>query len=535
MLPPLLIRLWPWLCAILSGVLLTLCFAPWNQGWLCWIALTPLIAAILFSDGGKRRGLRHGMLGYVAGFVFFTSTFHWLSTALSKLYENPWLLALAPLVAMIFGCYYALWSWFLGTILVPDENARRFSTSLRNLGVAAAASCAWVMHEWVREWLFGGFGWNPLGVALHRDLAMIQIVDLTGVAGLTFLIAFCNLMAVIIVRRIIGELGSTFLKRVRWEFSFTVAFVALVFAYGVRTLMRGPERDTTPLQVVALQPNIPQTEKFDPEMEDAIFAKLGELTSLASLTQPAPQLVLWPEASTPRGMFADEVNYDFVMKQVASGEFGLLIGTIDGDPTLGEAYNTAALLTAGGKEQQLYRKMHLVPFGEYLPLRPLFAGFVGQLVPADFTAGTESAVFELGKPSVRLAPLICFEDTLGDLTRIFVKRGAQLLVNLTNDGWFLESPAAEQHLANALFRAVENRRPLVRCANTGVTCAVDTFGRVNRGSLGPFQQGFAAFSIDVPVTQSLTFYTRNGELVAYISTAVTVLILATWLIRRRRR
>jgi apolipoprotein N-acyltransferase len=533
--PSALTRLWPWLAAILTGVLLTLCHAPWDQGWLCWIALTPLITALLFSGTPGRGGLRRGMLGYVAGFVFFASTFHWLSTALSELYENPWLLALAPLVAMVFGFYYALWSWFLGAMLVPDEAAGRFPTSLRNLGVAAAGACAWVMHEWVREWLFGGFGWNALGVALHRNLAMIQIVEFTGVAGLNWLVAFCNLMAVIIVRRIIGELGPTFLKRVRWEFSFTMALVALVLAYGARTLLRTPTAETVPLQVVALQPNIPQSEKFDPAMEDKIFAQLGELTSLAALTQPPPQLVLWPEASTPRGMFADEVNYDFVMEQAALGEFGLLIGTIDGDPTNGEAYNTAALLTAGGGKQQLYRKMHLVPFGEYLPLRPLFAGFVGQLVPADFTAGKEPAVFDLGTPPVRLAPLICFEDSLGDLTRIAVKRGAQLLVNLTNDGWFLESPAAEQHLANALFRAIENRRPLVRCANTGVTCAIDPLGRVNRGSLQKFEHGFAAFDLRVPTNPGLTFYTRHGELVAYGSTALTIFLLLAWIIRRRRR
>ena len=126
------------------------------------------------------------------------------------------------------------WTWFLDAVLVPPGEARSFPNSWRNLATAALGASAWVALEWVRGWLFGGFGWNGLGVALHRDLAMIQIADLTGVWGLSWLVAFVNLMAVIIVRRIIGELGPLFLKRVRWEFSISVALVVGVFSYGVR-------------------------------------------------------------------------------------------------------------------------------------------------------------------------------------------------------------------------------------------------------------------------------------------------------------
>ena len=167
------------------------------------------------------------------------------------------------------------------------------------------------------------------------------------------------------------------------------------------------------------------------------------------------------------------------MNIVDAGNAQLLLGTTDFDPEAKEDFNAAVLLTAHGETQQLYRKMHLVPFGEYLPLRPVFGGLCGQMVPADFTPGREATVFGLTEPKLRLAALICFEDTLGELTRRFVGSGAQVLVNITNDGWFAQSPAAEQHLANAVFRAIENRRPLIRCGNTGVTCAVDTYGRVD--------------------------------------------------------
>jgi apolipoprotein N-acyltransferase len=227
-------------------------------------------------------------------------------------------------------------------------------------------------------------------------------------------------------------------------------------------------------------------------------------------------------------MFADEVNYRFVLDQAGRGEFGFLLGTIDSEPG-GEAYNVAALLTNHGRTMQPYRKVHLVPFGEYLPFRnsfPLFAMVAGELVPGDFAAGTEFTVMELAQPPIHFSALICFEDTLGDLTRRFVQRGAQLLINLTNDGWFLKTCAAEQHVGNALFRAVENRRPLIRCANTGVTCAIDPYGRVDRW-LPPFERGFVAREIAIPAAQTVTFYTRHGDwlpLMCAIGSAVSLLV-----------
>lgn len=525
---------WPWLAAVGTGILLTLCFPRWDQGWLAWLALTPLICAVFFSQNtGRRTGLRKATLGYVAGLVFFTSTFVWLSTTLAALYKNAWLYALAPLVAMVFACYFAFWAWFIGALLVRDDAARKFPRSLRNLGIAAAGACGWVAHEWVRERLFGGFGWNNLGVALHRDLPMIQIADLTGVPGISFLVVFCNLMAVIIVRRIIGELGPLFLKRIRWEFSFTMALVAAVFAYGVRSLLRQDAGESVSLRVVAVQPNIAQTEKFHAAMEDRIFADLDKLTGLAALTQPPPQLVLWPESATPRSMFADDVNYNFVLGQAKRLDGALLLGTTDFDPETREDFNIAVLLTGRGEKQQFYRKMHLVPFGEYLPLRPVFEPLCGQMVPADFTPGRDFTLLDLADPKIRLAVLICFEDTLGELTRRFVQKGAQVLVNITNDGWFAHSPAAEQHLANAVFRAVENRRPLMRCGNTGVTCAVDSKGRVDLW-LKPFQQGFAVREVRIPTRDPVTFYTRHGDWFSHVAMLITGLLILRPLLARIR-
>ena len=563
--------LWPWFAAALSGALLVACFPPWNVAWLCWVALTPLISAIWFAPrGAQRPWRRQTLLGYVAGFVFFAGAFYWLSS-LGPLFSQPWLNTLPLLLALYMGLYFAFWAWFIGALVepsstsfhsaadrsrtatfgrltpfgirgfaepatAPDPRAKPFLSSRGNLLTAALAAAAWVSHEWIRGWLFSGFGWNGLGVALHADLRMIQIADITGVAGLSFLVAFCNVMIVLVIRRIAAELGPVFLKRIRWEFSLTIALVVLVFGYGVRQLMTmRPEAHARTLRVAAVQPNIPQNEKFSPESEDKVLQRLEGLTSLAAATQP--DLLLWPEAATPRGMFADELNHAFVLRQAQRGDFAMLLGTLDADLEKRAEFNVATLLTEQGQRAQTYRKMHLVPFGEYLPLResfPLFAMIAGELVPMDFSRGREFTVMQIAAPPVKLSALICFEDTLGDLTRRFVLNGAELLVNLTNDGWFLRTAAAEQHLANAVFRAVENRRPLVRCANTGVTAAIDIRGAVQRW-VPLFEQGFATRPVTVSAARTFTFYTRHGEWFTYGCVAVTAVALVSRLWRKRIR
>ena len=183
-----------------------------------------------------------------------------------------------------------------------------------------------------------------------------------------------------------------------------------------------------------------------------------------------------------------------------------------------------------------------VPFGEFIPLRhsfPLFAWIAGDLVPGDFVAGNNLTLLTTENPPVKIAPLICFEDTLGDLTRRFVLEGAQLLVNLTNDGWFLRSSGAEQHLANAIFRTIETRRPLVRCANTGVTCFVDVCGRIRQELRSPsgdsFVEGFLNGKIDVPVGGELTFYARHGEIFSIGALTVTIGAILSRVFRRRSR
>lgn len=524
---------WPWLAAMLSGLLLVLCYPPFHQGWLVWVALTPLLSALWRNDA-PRRGWRNFLLGYVTGAVFFPATFYWIGT-LSTLFESPGLRVLPALLGLYLAVYFGFWSWFLGSVL--RRGSYRFDSSPRNLALGALAACAWVSHEWVRGWLFSGFGWNGLAVALRGELPMIQIADLTGELGLAWMIAFANTMAVIIVKRIAGEIGPLFTKRIRWEFSATMLVLSAAMTYGVHSLLAPRPAGTVSLKVAVLQPNIPEeVKKFaGPEGEERMLGELAELNGYAAAM--APDLIVWPESAVPRGAFADQESHAFVAAQMAHGDYGLLTGSLDydlsPDPEKGElVFNAAMLFTEHGARHETYRKIHLVPYGEYLPLRPIMPAAIAALIPGDFAFGEKATVLSLPKPALQVGALICFEDSVSSVATALVRNGADLLVNITNDAWFRETPGSEQHLANATLRAVETRRPLVRCTNSGMTCAIDPQGRVDRW-IRPFTHSLAVREVTVARGAPLTFYTRHGDWCAYLAVALTALAGVRAGLRRR--
>ena len=544
------VRAWPWLAAVLTGLLCTGCFPPFDQAWFCWFALTPLLAAIWFSgENSKRRWLRDLLLGYVAGLTFFWTVLSWLTTVTGL----GWFL-----LEFYMAIYFALWSWFCG-LLRPRAKTKTVSrhkhawppprpnestgprppwvSSVHNLRVAFILAAVWTTQEWLRGWVFSGWGWNGLGVALHGYWPIIQISEFTGVAGLSFLVAFANVVAVASIRRFILE---TTVRPVRphYDLTLTMAGIVGLFAYGIQALqIHQPSRN---LRVALVQANVPREEKFSREFAHKTFDQFSRLSAMALQSNPPIDLLIWPESSMPGPVLEDEESYRYVMNFAARTKVDLLLGAIDQDEK--HAYNAALLVSQGGERVQLYRKIHLVPYGEYIPGRhwvPLLARIIGDQVPADFDAGTEHTVFRLTKNDVQAAPLICFEDTIGELTRRFVLKGANLLVNVTNDGWFLRSAGSQQHLANAVFRCVETRRPMVRAANTGVTCFVNEFGRVTQiltdehGS--QFTDGVLTGNVAIPTEHELTFYAQHGELFAQCCACVSLIMLVVSLPRLFRR
>ena len=549
-------RAWPWLAAICSGLLYTSCFAPFNLTWFCWIALTPLIAAILFSGKESRRPwLRNLALGYVTGLTFFWTALSWLTTVTIL----GWFV-----LQFYMAIYFALWAWFCG-LLRPREARRQLSAgkwdqmlaearspaalprspwtkSTNNLLLAFLLAAAWTTQEWLRGWVFSGWGWNGLGVALHDTWPLIQIAEFTGVAGLSFMVAFANVILVTTACRLVLE-ARTHTTRPHFDLTLTMAAIVGVLTFGLRASQ--VSAPTKPLRVAAVQSNVPQNQKFDPQFTPKIFDKFRRLSEIALRSNPPPDLLIWPESSTPGPVLIEPESNKFVMDLTASAESDFLLGTIDEENR--DVYNAALLISDGGERVQLYRKVHLVPFGEYVPGRhrvPLLARIVGDQVPGDFSAGREYTVFSLTNSDVQVAPLICFEDTIGELVRQFVlstetNPGANLLVDITNDGWFLHSAGSHQHLANAIFRCVETRRPMVRAANTGVTCFVNQSGRITQvlrdESGSTFTEGVLTGEIKIPTEHDLTFYTRHGELFAKACAVITVFaMLAISVIRRRK-
>jgi len=549
-------RAWPWLAAICSGLLYTGCFAPFNLTWFCWIALTPLVAAIWFSRKESRHPwLRNLALGYITGLTFFWTVLSWLTTVTIL----GWFV-----LQFYMAIYFALWAWFCG-LLRPREARRQLSASkwdqmlaearstaalprspwtksTNNLLLAFLLAAAWATQEWLRGWVFSGWGWNGLGVALHDTWPLIQIAEFTGVAGLSFMVAFANVILVTTAYRLVRD-ARTHTTRPHLDLTLTMAAIVGGLTYGLRASQ--VSAPTKPLRAAAVQSNVPQNQKFDPQFTTKIFDKFRRLSEIALRSNPPPDLLIWPESSMPGPVLIEPESNKFVMDLAASAESDLLLGTIDEENR--DVYNAALLISDGGERVQVYRKVHLVPFGEYVPGRhrvPLLARIVGDQVPGDFSAGREYTVFSLTNNDVQVAPLICFEDTIGELVRQFVlptetNPGANLLVDITNDGWFLHSAGSHQHLANAIFRCVETRRPMVQAANTGVTCFVNQSGRITQvlrdESGSTFTEGVLTGEINVPTEHELTFYTRHGELFAKLCAVITVVaILVATVIQRRK-
>ena len=551
-----LVTAWPWLAAICSGFLYAACFPPFNLTWFCWIALTPLIAAIWFSGAESRHPwLRNLLLGYVAGLTFFWIVFSWLTTVTIL----GWFV-----LEFYMAIYVAIWALFCGLVRPRPKINRAGSSkweqmlsqartsvtpppspwtrSTNNLRLALLLAAAWTTLEWLRGWVFSGFGWNGLGVALHDNWPLIQIAELTGVAGLSFLIAFVNVIILTTAYRLVVE-ARTRVMRPHFDFTFTMAAIVGVLVFGFRATQ--VPSAAKPLRVTAVQSNVPQNQKFDPQFTRRIFDQFRRLSEIALRSNPPPELLVWPESSMPGPVLVDQESYKFVMDLAADADADFLLGTIDEDG--GDVYNAAILLSEGGERVQMYRKVHLVPFGEFVPGRhtvPLLARIVGDQVPGDFKAGKEHTVFTLTNGDVQVAPLICFEDTIGELARQFVvptetSPGANLLVDVTNDGWFQHSAGSPQHLANAIFRCIETRRPMLRAANTGVTCFINQFGRVTqelRDETGStFTEGVLSGDIKVPSEHELTFYARHGELFAKVCGVITLIAIVLTSLTRWRR
>jgi apolipoprotein N-acyltransferase len=512
----------PILGSLLSGVLLAMSFPRFGNPTLAYAALVPLMFAVQGVSGKKA-----ALLGLLGGFAFFMVSLSWLHN-LTGTVEGVALKASALLGYAVLALYCAL--YFIPAAVVVNVCTRRWGIDKlwTNIRLMFGVTVVWVGAEYLRSFLFTGFPWNPLGVSQYANPAIIQVAEWGGVYIVSACIVWLNTALFITLRQYTHGTRS---KKYRPHIELMVGLlpIALSAAYGINTLFNRPEF-LQPVRVVLVQPNIPQTEKWDSDKDQQILDRLEELTVAATLLDDI-DLVIWPETALPDFVRVNRPSSALVKRMVEQG-VPLLVGSMDVTFfETGRTYHNSSLLYGtNGTEIAKYDKQHLVPFGEYVP----FPGLMRKFTPIniDFRGGTESTLFPL-RGSASFSTLICFEDILAPLSVKAVRNGARWLVNQSNDAWFDPSSQSEQHLAHAVFRCIENRIPMARCCNTGTTGIIDAYGAVTR-NLKPRTQGFTSEVIyPRPLGLKKTFYTRNGDAFAKLcliagATVVFVLRSKRW-------
>jgi apolipoprotein N-acyltransferase len=495
--------------AAASGLLLAAAFPTVDLHFLAWFALVPLFLAI------NGQSVKTGFwLGGITGLVYFSGTVFWVSNSI-HFYGGIALLP-AALITLLLCAYLALYPALFGAAAVHMSNnyPKVFFFSMPVL---------WTALELARTYVFSGFPWSLLGYSQYSVLPVIQFADITGVYGVSFLIVLVNASAAAII-----------MDRKNLHVAITAAIlVALVLVYGFAKL-HAPERSDT-ITISVAQGNIEQDKKWDPVYQAGTISIYKRLT-LEAMKQH-PDLVIWPETATPF-YFAAEGQRDRVFTQdlvdfVKQNQVPLLFGspTYEIKPNrqiVGR--NSAFLLSGDGRIDGEYHKIHLVPFGEYVPLKKVLF-FVDKMVQAigDFKSGSEYTVMTLPygttdqRRETKLCTVICYEIIFPNLVRQFVDRGAAIVTTITNDAWFGKTAAPYQHFSMAVFRAVENRVPIARAANTGISGFIDSRGRILETS-GIFTEAQLTHKL-APGTER-SFYTAYGDLFSYACVLVSLIVLA---------
>ena len=408
--------------------------------------------------------------------IFAAQAVAW-TILLGWLHNVTWLglFLLGPFVGAWVGIWY-LAVWWAMPRIVGRSVPVRFAGQLGLAGL-------WVLIEWSRTWFLGGFPWLPLAASQWQQVSILQISAYTGAWGVSFVLIAMSIGFPAFLHRLLRE-GKTGLSRRSQEFG--LALVMLMGCLCVFFVQARPfdQRQNSPVgRVTFVQPYIPQNVKWDPAEAPVIVNVLQTLTMEAA--QAHPDLILWPEAALPWPANGDANARAFAEALAAKAHAPLLFGSPAVERGAGAApereYNAAFLATPdSGLRPAYYAKRKLVPFGEYVPLRPVL-GWLSKFVPIgpeDFSRGTDAGPLVIGMPDGAEAAgvLICYEDTYPRLARESALAGADLLVVLTNNGWFGTGGAAYQHAAHAVLRAVETRRPVLRCGNGGWSGWIDEFG-----------------------------------------------------------
>lgn len=499
------------LLALVSGLLIALAFPLPGLSPLAWIALIPLLIAL--EDQTPQAGFR---LGFITGFVAYCGLLYWVTIVMTDYGKLPFIVSVALwwCLAAWLAVFYGITAW---VAVLGKQRGCKWVVLL---------PLAWVAADYLRSFLLTGFPWTMLGHSQYRLLPLIQVADLTGVYGITALIVLAN----VVFYRILRALSGADIPYPAKSALLLVAALAGTFWYGFHRL-NSPLPANVPLRVALIQGNIDQSVKWSPAFREKTLAIYSDLSRQAASRGPL-DLIVWPESAAPF-FFQDESPASNQIRQLARElKVALLFGSPAVEIRNGRpAYlNSAFLLDYNGNLLGRSDKMHLVPFGEYVPLAR-FLPFVHKLVHGigDFVPGRQIKPLEPG--GAPLGILVCYEAIFPELARAHVKSGSRVLVNITNDAWFGRSSAPWQHLSMAAFRAVETRTPLLRAANTGITSIIDQNGHI-KGMTSLFKEAIMVGEVSAGTADAP--YLRIGDLFARGCLGLTVLILLVQWLRRKR-
>jgi len=520
-----------WVLACLSGGLQVLVFPKFNLYFLCWIALVPLLYALLRGPGGdsamvdsEGRSLRpftlwQGfLLGWASGIAWYFGTSYWVGPVMAGFGNLNWLVVALIMIAaaLAYGLHHAVFG------LLVVMMARR--STLGNRRPLFLAPFFWVAIELYRDRVTG-YPWLPLGGAQVDNVPFSRIAAVTGVHGLTFAVVLVN-CAFVAALLLAGR------RRINLLISACAAAIALQMGSFAR-----PEQFPFSRQAVLVQEDVPVLDfaQWTPQYYDQNIASLAQLSVATRKKQPAqpgPGLVVWPESPAPFVISDPRLQY-WLTEIARDTNSYMIVGAIgvanpSAPPEEQTIYNSALVMDPRGQITGRYDKIHLVPYGEYVPFKDVlfFARKLTREV-GNFTRGTERKVFDLDGSRASVA--ICYESIFANEVRQFTLNGAQVLVNISNDGWYGESGAPFQHLQMARLRAIENHRWLLIDTNSGITASIDPFGRIVAQAERNVRTALVApYS---PLTE-LTFYVRYGDVFAWMCVVISLLgVLVRWRIR----
>lgn len=499
------------LLGLLSGIFLILSFPNLDLEFLAWFALVPLFFAI------EGKGLYQAFkLGVFTGFVSFLGILYWIIIAVHTYGNVP--LILSGLILLLLVIYLSL---FTGAFTFLTRLVQIRS----GIQTILIAPILWVALEYLRSFLLTGFPWAYLGHTQYLNLPFIQMADITGVYGLSFVILCVNAMLFAVLRQ---WPKKTFpLKEVIFTTLILLGFLIYGYVkmkYVDRTAIQSPS-----LKVGIVQGNIDQSIKWDESFQLETLRIYQRLSMRAA--EDKPDLLIWPETATPF-FFQEAKEYQPIVLEIPEKTKAyLLFGTPSYKIERGEVnyYNSALLVSPSKEWIGKYDKIHLVPFGEYIPLKKLLffiESSIGEGI-GNFKSGKK--IVNLSLPEGKFGTLICFEIIFPDLCRRFVKEGADFLVTITNDAWFGRTSAPYQHLSLATFRAIENRVFIARAANTGISAFIDPNGKIIKQG-GLFTE--EAMNGTIHLMKGKTFYTLYGDVFAWICSGFSIFFLLHALIRK---